>query len=325
MHSYTVRDSSSYLLSVPGNSSLPKVIDLETASTLSATVERWTHGHPLLKGIIQKYVVRYSAQILRQEGAGVVNEIVRQKIIKNWTRNEAANYLNAICDVLLSSAHTDRVLITYMQVLSRGGLPCQQDPRNQPEQALLLRSGLVKYQENQLVVSNAVCAAVFDMAWIEQQVPGLTRGVAIVKPPRAEDQPTIEASLPSKGSKQYSKIAVVGCGVALLSAVLSSYVREDAGNRVAASTAEARPDATTDFAIAADRVHFDQGTALAANGQWSDMLQQFCALSTSSVYFAPASKQLERWVTLYPTEIQSATGQLSADAYSQCAIFHHVN
>ena len=58
-------------------------------------IGEWTCGHPFLSEILYRYATQYSAQIVAAEGTGIVDEIVRQKILKNWQTNEAADcFLN---------------------------------------------------------------------------------------------------------------------------------------------------------------------------------------------------------------------------------------
>jgi len=354
MHTHTVRDSDSYLLRVPDDSSLPRVDDPEVADAINHSIQQWTQGHSLLTGIVHKYIVKYSAQIIRHERAGVVDEIVQRKIIKSWAENEAASYLNKIYDVLTKSAEKDRLLIAYMQVLSQGTLPYRKDAHVWPEQASLLQAGLLRLQGNQIVVSNAVCANVFDMNWIEQQVPGITRSVSVVKLATAE-KPDREQSHPLAFlTHQYARFAVAGVGTILLGSTVLSYLKAGNFNRVSAQGSDIVPVAltpgdrttintktidaeTTDTqisetppdwvqsnaALSEDKARFDQGMVAAVNGQWRDMLQQFCLLPEGSAYFLPAVKQLEQWLDLYSTDIQSALRSLPDNTYSQCQTLYN--
>jgi len=342
MHTHTVRDSGSYLLSVPDDSSLQRIDDPEISDAIEQSIQRWTQGQPLLTDIIQKYIVRYSAQIIRQEGTGVVDEIVRRKVIKNWAENEAASYLSRIYHALTKSEAKDRLLIAYMQVLSQGALPYRKDAAVWPEQASLLQVGLLRLKGNQIVVSNAVCAHVFDMNWIEQQVPGLTRSVSVVKL-GLEDPTTEPVCSLSFLTHQYARLAVAGVSSILLGSTGISYLREGSFNRVSAQVSEVVPAATSsdtrlndikaesaqltsslpDSALSENKARFDQGMVAAVNGQWHGMLQQFCLVPEGSTYFMPAVKQLERWLKLYSTDLQSALQTLPEDTYRQCQTLYN--
>ena len=167
----------------------PKIKDARLVTSILERAETWTCGQPFLTCLIYRYVQQYSAQIVRAEGAGIVDEIVQQKIIKNWQHNDAASHLNGIYQALLSYPAQDILLISYMQILWQQTVPAAlyrssfakvYDPTI-PAQAVLLRSGLVTCVGGQLQVANNIYAAVFSLAWLEQQIPGLTRAVKVVE------------------------------------------------------------------------------------------------------------------------------------------------
>ncbi|MEO0885847.1 MAG: hypothetical protein AAFY54_07885 [Cyanobacteria bacterium J06648_10] len=145
---------------------------------LSRTVW-WTGRQPFLTRLIYRYLGQYSAQIIEAEDANVVDEIVRQKIIKRWRNNDAAEHLLAIEQVLLGFENRDTLLILYLQILSRGSLSVYAQPYLQAEQHTLVRSGIVEVKDKQLSIANGIYAEVFDKVWLETLLPGLTRSVSV--------------------------------------------------------------------------------------------------------------------------------------------------
>ncbi|MEL6472420.1 MAG: hypothetical protein AAFQ74_22075, partial [Cyanobacteria bacterium J06623_4] len=139
-------------------------------------IQDWTNGQPFLTKLICQYVLPCAASIDSLEEVDVVDTLVEQKILKNWKNQGAANHLKQLEKTLLSYDNQDSLLILYLQILQRKTLP----PANSPAQQFLQHVGLIALNHNQLSVSNAVYARVFDEAWIERQRPGITRPVTII-------------------------------------------------------------------------------------------------------------------------------------------------
>lgn len=327
---------------------------------VTSIVERthyWTDGDPFLRRFIYDYVSQYSSQIVRSEGAGIVDEIVRQKIVRNWENTASIPCLNRIKESLFAFQDTDILLISYMQILSRGALSFSPHPHMRRMQAHLLASGLVKQKNSQLVVSNAIFAEIFDMAWIEEQIPGLTRSVTIL--PREATLPSQHSAperLPSELlsdaaesvsgdfslfpvgegrtgrsqardrhnlSRRYRHVVALGCVLTTLAGAL--LVRSPATMEDIFAVPRLRAIAMSEqsngqIGAAQDRRLFDSGINHATNGRWLSMLQDFCQISKSSHYYAPAENQFVRWYELYPTKVQHARQALSDRENEACGM-----
>ncbi|MEL6938269.1 MAG: hypothetical protein AAFO84_03650 [Cyanobacteria bacterium J06598_1] len=334
----------------------PNLQKPDLAADILQRIYDWTHGQPFLTRLIYQYLQKYSVQIVMSEGVRLVDEVVQQKILKNWQTNEAANHLNNIGQALLAHAEQDKLLILYMRILWQAELSASALAIPYAEQRVLCSSGLVRHEGDALRVANAIYQAVFDMAWIEQQVPGLTRTVSIVEFPAAEsvaaesvaagpvaagpvvvdsaqDALSAASAIHLRGRRRRIKERLVACGVAvssvlMLTAFLSANSDIQAfGQPVFTKPAlspYARPTAgavaTSSRLSLSNKALFDSGLEHATNGRWISMLHQFCRISPRSTYFIPAKRQLTRWIALYPETIDQANVGLRAKNHKTCVL-----
>ncbi|MEO1683546.1 MAG: hypothetical protein AAFS06_09840 [Cyanobacteria bacterium J06631_12] len=237
----------------------------------------------------------------------------------------AASHLNKIEMALRDYEKRDVLLLLYMQILQRGSVSAEKNP----EQEVLLSSGLVTEDGGKLKITNRLYAKVFDLAWVEKQLPGITRPVTIVK-----SQPTGDRKL-SFASALYPKIAVAACFLAVAGAALTAHLRaantqaalatqdeiaisEPVDSAPAASPSSASPLIVSDEA--AERSLFDKGVEHATNGRWLPMAREFCRLPKSSTYYMPAQKQIEKWVELYHDDIEIARDTFTQEQDRSCGI-----
>lgn len=199
-----------------------RVSDKAIVATALDKIHYWTGGQPLMTQLLCNYAIKYSAEMNNAGNADVIDSIVRSKILKAWDRNGAASHLKALQETILEYTPKDSLLILYLQVLQGSALVRQ----NNPEQAFLLRSGLVCLQNGTLKVSNAIYAHVFDVAWLERQLPGITKPVSVIRtvPKRAKalsNSLAVKYKPPGAEMTFPKKIAIVGSGLALLAALLA--------------------------------------------------------------------------------------------------------
>ena len=291
-------------------------------------IQYWTGNQPDLTDILCDYIIQYGSQITDLNAKAAVDTIVQQEIVKNWENSKIAPYFNRIRQILLSYDRRDSLLISYIQVLQRGKVPAD----NSSEQFVLLRSGLVEIERGSLKVASPLYAKVFDSTWVEQQLPGITKPVAIVEPRKLSDGPSYR-------SKLYSKLAIAACGLMVLGAAISSYMKESGGEAIAIDTTSNSPlveqpalvetDALAPSAavvppregsLAADKALFDNGEEHAKNSRWVHMMREFCQLSPESTYFVPAEKHLTQWIRLYPEDILIAKNIVVQEQGTSCTI-----
>ncbi len=148
-----------------------KIKDPQIAASVVDKINEWTGGQVFLTHLICQCIQQYSAQIVKAEGADIVEEIVREKIIKDWKCNAAAAHLNSLEQTVLSHQDKDALLIAYIQILWHISISIDALPDIKSETAVLLRLGLVGCNNGKLYVANAIYASVFDKAWIDQHMP----------------------------------------------------------------------------------------------------------------------------------------------------------
>lgn len=176
----------------------PKIKDPKTIATIIARTQSWTADNLFLTQLIYQYIRQYSAQIIQTEGANnIVDEIVHQKIIKNWRTNEAASLLCRIENTLHAFKCQDTLIVLYLQILWRQGIAVNSQAKLQAEKTTLIQSGLITLAHNQLQLSNRIYATVFDISWIEQQLPGLTTRTVSTPATTAESAPSEEPASPT--------------------------------------------------------------------------------------------------------------------------------
>lgn len=317
MNSSKPKDELSAVLSSLGEEGSPE-IDAHAIPIVLERIQEWAGEQPELTKALYDYAVQYASQINAGDAEAIVDLIVHKEIIENWQSSLAAPHLNKIKAALLDYSRRDSLLISYIQILQRGKVPSN----NSPEQAALLRSGLAKMSRGKLKVANDLYAKVFNLSWVEQQQPGITKPVVIIS--------TAANRQLFSFSGLYPKIAIAACALVMLGVAISAYRRESVGQAIAipnamlssgaslagsesesgaglnAARSKSGTNAAESSVVALDRALFDSGTEHAQNSRWVPMMREFCDLSPESLYFAPAEKRLEQWAGLYKEDIQMA-------------------
>ena len=315
-----------------------------------AQLQLWAGTDPYLIQLLSRQLIECLPLVTSGGEKQLVDELVQHKITEDWRQNTASVHLRHIESSLLGYPQIDSLLILYLKVLQRG----ETEVEGGPEQAVLIDSGLVVQDGNWLRVANAVYATVFDLDWIEQQVPGLTKPVSIVRSGvlpiegsrRLDASPTsagLDADLPRQlapETKLYSKAMVLACCMAVAIAIFTTYTREYKQPSLAANANQAdtltETNATAysaDLAAVADTVSsdqqssqqsfqqsFDSGSNHATNGRWLLMMREFCQIPESSAYFKPAKRSLEKWTALYGEDIAAAETAFSGENAQSCAV-----
>ena len=211
-----------------------RVTEPERVAQIVAAVERWTQGQPTLTKILCDRLLECTNQVDNGLEPKLVDAVVQRQIVERWSQNAAADHLNKIADAVLSYEVKDALLILYMQIVQRGAVTSN----SSPEQEVLLRSGLVRLEEGKLRVANPIYAKIFNLTWIEMQLPGITRPVTIVsnksKKPRRRSSTAPSTRAPRKVPGLLGLLALLGVGFLSFRAL-----RPASGSRVnLASSAE---------------------------------------------------------------------------------------
>lgn len=311
-------------------------------------IEYWVGTSAELAHIVCSSMVHSAPYIneaeLKATPETIVNRAVKESILNYWEGSEAASHLSYIAQQLLPEEGKDLQLMSYLQILQRGTVKAT----GTPEQKVMLACGLITADsENHkdkdvnsgtLKVANAIYAYVFDLDWVEKQLPGITRPVNITKSatnnktiatkPHAEN--LVFSDKPSTGSGLYSKIAVLTCCLAVAGAGVSAYRQEfrneafatqEDGKIAVLQATESAP--TIDFEnnkVTSDRALFDNGVEHATNSRWLPMVREFCQIPADSSYFTPAKRQLDKWVKLYQEDIAIAQLTFTQEESGECAL-----
>ena len=184
---------------------LSQVNDRRIVSAVFEKIQTWAGGQLFLTRLLCGYVAADATAIAQQKDPAIVDRIVKQKFLNNWKKSDAANHFKQIQTTLLDYEARGALLILYLQTLKRDSIA----KNDSPEQALLLRTGLIQLRNKRLSLSNAIYPAIFDEAWIEKQLPGITRPVSII-----EDTSLLPArSSRLAGVGSLGKIVLIGGGL----------------------------------------------------------------------------------------------------------------
>lgn len=283
-------------------------------------IQEWVGDQLEMTEVLCTYAVRYASQLKEGDAGAVVDLIVQEEITESWQKSLAAPHLHKIETTLLNYGRRDSLLILYIQILQRGKVPLE----NSPEQAVLLRSGLAKANRGKLEVANSLYAKVFDLDWVERQLPGITKPIAIVSTAVADSQFAWRAKLSPN-------VAIAACGLAGLGAAIFFYMKETGTQAIATPNSLLNPgvalttsEATKPSSRAFDRKFFDDGTEHARNSRWVSMMRDFCSIPVDSTYFAPAKKRLEQWAELYQEDILMARDIVMKEEKRSCDIAQNV-
>ena len=204
-----------------------------------AQLQVWTDTDAYLVNLLSQQLIECLPLVVSGGEKQLIDDLVQRKIVDDWRHNTASAHLRGIEATLLGYPQLDSLMILYLKVLQRG----ETEVEGGAEQAVLIDSGLVVQDGDLLRVANAVYAAVFDLDWIEQQVPGLTKPVSIVRSgvlpiegsrrlEPVSDKPSENArsratslSQPTPETKLYSKAMVLACCMAVAIAVVVTYAR----------------------------------------------------------------------------------------------------
>ena len=270
-----------------------KVSDPDAVAEVLERIEDWAGEDAVLTALIANYVLEYASQVSADDAELLVNQIVREEILTDWQNNSAADYLNGISQQILDYERRDSLLIAYIKIFQRGKVRVD----NSAEQALLLKSGLVTLRRKKLSVSNMLLEQIFDLDWVEEQVPGITRPVSIVSERMGAARSLAALKLSPKVAAALACCAVLGAGIAW-------YVRGYSGWALA--TQNSADELVNVGGLPPDMLAFDAGLAHGENGRWVPMFREFCELGEDSVYFDSAKNRLAQWQELFPEGIEAA-------------------
>ncbi len=92
--------------------------------------------------------------------------LVQEKIIHDWEAQDQPEHLKTVCDRILKSKNSQRLLLIYQQILNQ----TSNIIINSLEEKELCLSGLVIKQNGELKVHNRIYQAIFDRNWVEMNL-----------------------------------------------------------------------------------------------------------------------------------------------------------
>lgn len=133
----------------------------------------WTNGQPFL---VQKLAAAAFAWPENERSVSRIDDEVRRTYLE--CRIETDTHLRFIQDYLVAeSSQTGRVLNIYRRILR--GKPVAENERS-PIQNRLKLSGVVRAENEKLVVRNRIYESIFNPDWIKANTPGISRKLQVL-------------------------------------------------------------------------------------------------------------------------------------------------
>ena len=92
-----------------------------------------------------------------------IENLVQEKIIKNWETQDQPEHLRTIRDRILKSKNGKQLLTLYQQILNQREVIAIDNP----EERELRLSGLVIKQDGNLKIHNRIYESIFERSWLE--------------------------------------------------------------------------------------------------------------------------------------------------------------
>ena len=134
--------------------------------TLLKAILAWTNGQPFLTQKLCQFVRHSTSTIPTNEEASWIEDLVKEKVIKNWEYQDEPEHLRTIRDRILNSQCATELLKIYQHIIQKKALAAT----NSPEEKELLLTGLVMKQEGALRVSNRIYQSIFNAQWLNQHI-----------------------------------------------------------------------------------------------------------------------------------------------------------
>ncbi|MEO0985765.1 MAG: hypothetical protein AAFY20_09465 [Cyanobacteria bacterium J06639_14] len=305
---------------------------------LTQEVLHWTGDQPFLYDLLRRLILEHSYPFPNGQEGPIVQQIVQEKIVKDWATNTAAAHLRQIAYDVLNDEKRDVILSFYLRALQ--GEPVLID--GSQEQENLLQTGLVKIENRKLKISNAIYASVFNVSWVEQYLPNKAK----------QESATNFSSLTSPSSLKENPNPISirlwsGVAVSFLLLIVAAYFffRKPAAETIVLTPTPVEPsdsaplpanpdippptpteisvevssaaEATTTLS---DKALFDRGLEHGKSGYWLSMLRDFCSVPADSSYLPLVEKQLSRWVGLFEEDIKVALETFIKEENGSCSV-----
>ncbi|MEO0970525.1 MAG: AAA-like domain-containing protein, partial [Cyanobacteria bacterium J06639_18] len=133
----------------------------------------WSGGQPFLTQRVCKIIKNYSYifDSSTVTYSVCVENLVRQRIIENWSTQDEPEHLRTIRNRIIYSGEgrTGKLLGLCQQILQQGKINAD----DSPEQTELRLTGLVVKRDGKLRIYNRIYAEVFNLEWCEKELASL--------------------------------------------------------------------------------------------------------------------------------------------------------
>ncbi len=135
--------------------------------TILQEVLNWTGGQPFLTQKLFRFIRNAEVPIPPNGEKEWIENLVQQKIIKNWEAQDQPEHLRTIRDRILKSQNRKQLLALYRQILEQREIIAV----DSPEERELCLSGLVIKQDGHLKIHNRIYESLFARSWVESKLP----------------------------------------------------------------------------------------------------------------------------------------------------------
>ena len=134
--------------------------------TLLKEVLAWTNGQPFLTQKLCQFIRQTTSVIPTNQEASWIQNLVQDKVIKNWESQDEPEHLRTIRDRILNSQRAPELLKIYQQIIQKEAVAITESP----EEKELILSGLVVKQDGFLRVNNRIYQSIFNSQWLNQHL-----------------------------------------------------------------------------------------------------------------------------------------------------------
>ena len=138
--------------------------------TVTREVIFWTSGQPFLTGRLCQLILDFENYIPENTEKAFVEQLVQSHFIQDWETQLAAEHLKTIRDSILEYEQRIAILLKLNQILLQGEVAADKNP----EERVLLRSGLLTCQSGKLKIANRIYEAVFNQKWVKKELDMVT-------------------------------------------------------------------------------------------------------------------------------------------------------
>lgn len=277
-------------------------------------IRGWTGDRSSLTQILCNLIIEYSFPIPQDQEEAVVNQIVQDRIVRDWENNAAGEELQKLSQTL-DDEKSISLLKLYTKILQKGDIAVN----GSTDQQKLLDSGLVKNERGKLKTANAIYATIFNLEWVSQKLPNDSQpslipssssgdetraanptrlwsgiafsailAIAVIYPflpkPTPILSPTPSTTQPIPNNPNHSDICTSNASD-----------REAHLNQLMALKAQPGQSFSPECQLKLDELFYDTGIEKAKNGKFDLAVQRLCEVSQISSRFKLAKARIKTW------------------------------